>query len=157
MPDFVEPLVTELVITLVSAPESERPQLLSAITPELFGTLGWYARMLAGRSVRDRSREDLWNGLVAIAIGVVKGDFRDAMSTLSLLYNSALRLKEDPRVLFEAASKLTTPSVAKQLEDFLDRPPELKSPGVFGFSEGVGPHGFDYVPLLPEYGGPTPF
>jgi hypothetical protein len=79
------------------------------------------------------------------------------MPTLALLHNSALRLQEDPNALFGAISRISTQPVSNLLETFLSRPPELKTIHAFGFSEGTGPDGFDYVPLLPEYGGPTPF
>ena len=156
MPEFVEPLVTEVVNSLSSIHESYRRQLLSAVSPELSSVLGWYARKLAGRAVRDHSREDLVHGLVALAISASKGDFRDAMAPLALLYNSALHLQEDTKSLFEAASSLSTPQVAELFNSFINRPLDQKSIGVFGFSEGIGPFGFDYLPLLPEYGGPTP-
>ncbi|MEA2679615.1 MAG: hypothetical protein QOK03_1337 [Candidatus Binataceae bacterium] len=157
MPEFVEPLVTRLVDSFSACPEPPRLRLLSAVTPELSSILGWYARKSAGRAVRDRSREDLLRGLVALAISGGKGDFRDAMAPLALLYNSALRLQEDPTLLFDAASRISTPQVVQLFRSFVDRPAAQKSTSLFGFSEGTGPFGFDYVPLLPEYGGPTPF
>jgi hypothetical protein len=157
MPEFVEPLVTELVSSFDSSPEFRRRQLPFLVSPVLSSVLGWYARKLAGRAVRENSRADLRNGLIAMAISVSKGDFRDAMAPLALLHHSALYLKEDPRVLFEAVSKMSTQSAVEIFEAFLSRPLTQKSIDVFGFSEGAGPHGFDYVPLLPEYGGPTPF
>lgn len=157
MPGFVEPLVTELVTSFVSSDADDRNKLLSVVSPALSDLLGWYARKLAGRAVREGSQADLWNGLIAMAISTSRGDFRDAMAPLSLLYNSAIRLKEDPQALFMAASKTSTHSVVELFEGFLKRPTDQKSIGVCGFSEGVGPDGFDYLPLLPEFGGPTPF
>lgn len=157
MPEFVEPLVTELVSAFDSSPELRRRQLLSMVSLELSSVLGWYARKLAGRAVRENSRTDLRNGLIAMAISVSNGDFREAMAPLALLYHSALLLKEDPKVLFETVSKMSTQSAVEIFEGFLNRPLGQKSIDIFGFSEGVGPHGFDYAPLLPEYGGPTPF
>lgn len=156
MPDFVEPLITELVASFSSYPEIQQRQLLSTVTPEMSSLLGWYARKLAGRAVRDCSHEDLRNGLLALLISAHGGDFRDAMAPLALLYNSALRLQEEPKALFETASTALSQPAKKLLDEFLKRPADLKSVQAFGFSEGMGPHGFDYVPLLPEYGGPTP-
>jgi hypothetical protein len=107
--------------------------------------------------VRESSRTDLWNGLVAklIAAGV---DFRDELPVMALLYNSAARLGENPGSLLEEVVKTfpAAESGRKLFEMFLKRPDELKSIHSFGYSEGQGPHGFDYIPLLPEYGGPTP-
>jgi hypothetical protein len=157
MPDYVEPLVTELVGSFASSPESLRRQLLAVISPEISSVLGWYARRLAGRAVRDRSRADMWNGLIAMAICASQGDFRDAMAPLALLHRSAVHLKEDPRALFETAARLSTQSAVELFGAFLNRTHAQQSIDVFGFSEGLGPDGFDYLPLLPEYGGPTPF
>jgi len=157
MPEFVEPLVSELVASFTSYSGAGKDHALSEISPEVRSILGWYARKLAGRAVRESSRADLWNGLLAVAILASGEDFRDSMAPLALLYNSALRLREDPKVLFEAASKISTQQAGNLLEEFLRRPADLKSIQAFGFTEGVGPLGFDYVPLLPEYGGPTPF
>lgn len=157
MPDFVEPLISELVASFSSYSEIQQQEVLSTISPEVSSLFGWYARKLAGRAVRDCSREDLRNGLFALLISAHSGDFRDAMAPLALLYNSALRLQEDPKVLFEKASRASSQPVKNLLEEFLRRPIDLKSIQTFGFSEGVGPHGFDYAPFLPEYGGPTPF
>jgi hypothetical protein len=156
MPEFVEPLVTKLIDSFVSNPALHRDQLLDYVSPQLSMLLGWYARKLAGRAVRDHSKGDLWRGLIALAISASKGDFRDVLAPLALLHNSVLLLDEDPKLLFEAASKTSTASVEQLFASFLDRSPAEKSIIAFGFSEGSGPAGFDYVPLLPEYGGPTP-
>lgn len=156
MPEFVEPLITELVSSYASYTEVQQRQLLSAISSELSGVFGWYARKLAGRAVRESSRTDLWNGLVALLISTYSGDLRDAMAPLALLHNSALRLQQDPKALFEEVSKISIQRISSLFETFLRRPPDLRTIQAFGFSEGAGPNGFDYLPLLPEYGGPTP-
>jgi hypothetical protein len=157
MPEFVEPLVTGLVDSFTSSPERRRRQFLAIVPPELSAILGWYAQKLAGRAVRDRSREDLGRGLIALAISASKGDSRDAMAPLALLYNSALKLQEDPTLLLDEASQKLTEQVVQLFRSFADRPPRQRSIRMFGFSEGAGPSGFDYVPLLPKYGGPVPF
>jgi|SRR5215467_2452347 len=157
MPDFVEPLVSGLVSSFATYSDSEKSELVSAISVETSSVFGWYARKLAGRSVRESSREDLWKGLLALAISALGVDTRDSLAPLALLHNSALRLGEDPNSLFEAAARISTQPGRSLLEGFLRRPEGLKSIGTFGFTEGTGPLGFDYLPLLPEYGGPTPF
>jgi hypothetical protein len=79
------------------------------------------------------------------------------MAPLALLHNSVLLLQEDPQLLFERASITSTQSAVVVFKSFLNRSLEHKSIAMFGFSEGTGPLGFDYIPLLPEFGGPTPF
>lgn len=157
MPDFVEPLVSELVKSFPYYSENQQRQILSGVSAPVSSVLGWYARKLAGRAVREQSREDLCNGLLALGISAHGGDFRDVMAPLSLLYNSAVRLQEDPTVLLEKVFTSPTDCAKRLVEEFSKRPVALRSIQTFGFDEGRGPHGFDYVPLLPEYGGPTPF
>jgi hypothetical protein len=106
--------------------------------------------------VREDSRSDLRNGILALVIGERRRDFRDSLSPLALLNHSALKLGEDPRALFEAASR-TAHKPRNLFDIFLRRSPDLNTIQTFGFGEGMGPHGFDYIPLLPEFGGPTPF
>ena len=156
MPEFAEPLVTELVQWFSASSEEDRRRFLDAVPHTVSSVLGWYGRKLAGRAVRNCSRIDLWNGLIAIAISATEEDARDLHAPLSLLYNTALRLNEDPRLLFEAASRDSTQQAFDLFMRFVDKPADQKSIGAFGFSEGNGPLGFDYVPLLPEFGGPTP-
>jgi hypothetical protein len=156
MPEFVEANVSELVEFFPSYTESQREQILSSASPELSSVLGWYARKLAGRAVRERSRKDVLNGLIALAIAAQNWDFRDLMSPLALLHNSALRLQEDPRILFEEVSEISAQSARNLLKQFLARSPGLKSIHTFGFEEGTGPLGFDYVPY-PSTGDQRPF
>jgi hypothetical protein len=155
MPEFVEPLVTELVKHFVSCNDLRRKVLLSGGPQELSTTLGWYARKLAGRAVRDNTFEDLWNGLVGLALAA-NVDPRNSIAVLALYYNSAIRLKQDPNLHIIRAAKISTPLVEEYFTAFTDAPPDQRTIGKWGFSEGAGPSGFDYLPLMPEYGGPTP-
>jgi hypothetical protein len=60
MPDFVEPVVTQMIKAFLSSDQNKRRELTSImIPPETCSTLGWYARKLAGRAVRDRPITDL--------------------------------------------------------------------------------------------------
>jgi hypothetical protein len=155
MPHFVEPLVKELVTGYVAGTWADRQALLPLLSPGVCVALGWYARMLAGRSVRERSPQDLRDALVGLAIASYKEDYRDLLGVLALLYNSAVRLGEDATSLFTSIMSVCDSSAASFLATFLKRTEDRKAISVFGFSEGVGPHGFDYVPLMPEHGGPT--
>jgi hypothetical protein len=157
MPEFVEPLVSEIVSSFGSSPEADRLQLLSLMSSRASSILGWYARKLSGRAVRNRSQKDLKDALIAVAIAASKMDFRDLLAPLALLYNSAMELGENPELIFASASELSTPPIKEFFRSFLNRPQNLKSISIFGFSKGMGPCGFDYIPLLPEYGGPVPF
>jgi hypothetical protein len=156
MPAFVEPLVTEIVTSLVCSDEARREELLSLVSRSVCPAFGWYARKLAGRAVRERSRSDLWNGVVALGMCARVDDMRDLMAPLALVHNSAIRLGEDARALFGSASRMCGQSIETLFMEFLDGPSCARAIGTYGFSEGAGPCGFDYIPLLPEYGGLTP-
>jgi len=159
MPTFVEPLVTKFVDAIAaSGSEWDRQGLFAAFDAKTADTFGWYARKLAGRCVRDESHTDLLRGLIALLVAAEqRGDSRDLLAPLALLYNSAHLLHEDADALFQEVSSMSTGRGRDFLQNFLKRPPSQQSISIFKFSEGAGPHGFDYVPLLPEFGGPTPF
>jgi hypothetical protein len=157
MPEFVEPLLNQLVTSYFGDPEFRRKAPDTIATPELAPLLGWYARKLAGKAVREHSRVDLRRGLIALAISAGSSDSRDILAPLGLLYNSTVRLHIDPFSLFQEILDLSGNRARRLFEGFLHRSPRDRSIGIFGFSEGEGPLGFDYIPLLPEYGGPTPF
>ncbi|MBN2581518.1 MAG: hypothetical protein JXL80_00510 [Planctomycetes bacterium] len=157
MPGYVEPLLSQLLVWFTSATESERLVFFDALTVRVCDLLGWYGRKLAGLAVREHSSEALRKGLIALAIAMHEGDFRDLIGVLSLLHNSARHLNEEPQLLFDWASETCGAPTVQLFREFLDRPPETRSIEAFGFSEGTGPRGFDYVPLRPEDGGPTPF
>jgi hypothetical protein len=79
MPEFVEPLITGLVSSFGTYSELEQRKIVAAaLPPEISGNFGWYARKMAGRAVRESSRTDLWNGLVAKLISA-GFDFRDEL------------------------------------------------------------------------------
>lgn len=157
MPAFVEPLVAQLINQFVSSSEQDRAGLLSSVSAEVASILGWYARKLAGRSVREMSQTDLQQGIIAIAIAAGRTDSRDMMAPLSLLYNSAVRLRTAAKPLFKMAAAKSSQTARDVFQAFLERSAKQKAIEAFGFSEGFGPQGFDYLPLLPEFGGPTPF
>ena len=156
MPAFLEPTLTTLITDVISMPDIERAALLARWHTDCSGPLGWYARKLAGRSVRNGSVQELERACVAIALASRTGDFRDELGVAALLYESAKRLAESPDALFERVSRLMDARGASLLRGFLRRAPHLRSIESFGFSAGRGPEGFDYLPLLAEYGGPTP-
>jgi hypothetical protein len=155
MPQFVEPLLEDLLDSFCAGSRDQQRHLLQMFLEHRSPCFGWYARKMAGQAVRNASETDLWRGLVANAIGSV-WDYRDALSALALLYNSALRLGKNPKVLLHEVAELSKRPSSDAIRAFADGPPDLREIGKYQFSEGVGPLGFDYIPLLPEFGGPTP-
>jgi hypothetical protein len=157
MPSFVEPAVQQLVTAFGQASADDRSRFLASWHAEANPALAWFARKLAGRAVRARSEEDLVYGLTAIAILAEQSDPRDLVAGMALFYSSAERLGIEPSHLFRRVAQLGGKRAQDLFMGFLKRDSKQKEIEIFGFSAGLGPEGFDYIPLLPEYGGPTPF
>jgi hypothetical protein len=51
--------------------------------------------------------------------------------------------------------ELFGPTTRTVFGEFVARPAEERALRAWGFSEGEGPLGFDYLPLLVEFGGPS--
>jgi hypothetical protein len=102
MPHFVEP-------SFATSSEAGRRQILDMWKGKDVSVLGWYGRKMAGQAVRNMSKDDVRNGLVATAIASFR-DFRDELPTIALLYNSTVKIDEDPEELFNATAVLVEPN-----------------------------------------------
>ncbi|MEO8800978.1 MAG: hypothetical protein ABI551_24005 [Polyangiaceae bacterium] len=157
MPAFVEPVAVSLVTAFKGATSVERAALLAVWPDRSCAALGWLARMLAGRAVRRNAHEDLENALVALVLDSEGADRRDQMAPMALAYDAAIRLGLDPLALLSHAASVAGDRGRGLVEAFVALPAPLRTIETFGFSPGEGPNGFDYLPLLAEYGGPVPF
>lgn len=146
-PEWVEPTIARLVDAFAGAGELERRQVLAHWNPEAAPPLAWYARKMAGVAVRTYARGDVRNGLVAITLAAGAAMNREHLPPLALLYDSALRIGSDADALFGNVAALFPPAGRTFLSSFLARAPSQKSASAFGFHAGVGPDGFEYVPL----------
>lgn len=160
MPAFAEPLITEFVESFARWSDVDRQKAITVWRKEngdqASDTLGWYARKMAGRAVREGSQQMFKNGLVAIGIAASAGDLRDNFAVLSLLSRTASKLGLHCTDSPCAKALSGTPEIEAILT-FMARAPADRAIERFGFSEGQGPFGFDYLPLLVEDGGPSPF
>ena len=146
-PDWVEPTITRVVDAFAESSELERRQVLAYWKPEAAPPFGWYARKMAGVAVRTQAHSDLRNGLIAITLAAAGANNREQLPPLALLYDSAERIGGDANTLFAQVAVLFARAGKAFLAEFLARDPSQKSAGAFGFRAGVGPDGFDYVPL----------
>ena len=94
--------------------------------------------------------------MVAAALALQYGDARDCLPLLAMLVRSSEKLGLDPKKALLEVARCGDAKGRKEMEWFIERPLQLQELQAFGFSEGTGPMGFDYVPLLAEFGGPTP-
>ena len=89
MPEFVEPLIEELIASVSSMSALQRDQLRTVVNDRAAGILGWYARKVAGRAVRNSSPEDIWKAVLALAIAACKSDWRDTLAPVALVYDQS--------------------------------------------------------------------
>jgi len=111
----------ELIELYKKASVEERDIIRKNIDSEISHQLITYSHDASIESVRKRSKEMLFNGLVAQSIEDAKFDYRDNVANLFLLYHSAKRIKEDPNLLVRGIVKLSSKDFGRLLYDFLGR------------------------------------
>jgi hypothetical protein len=90
-----------------------------AISMDEFYTLLAFSRRMALLSIREKSPEGLREAVEAVAlIEIARVDFRDISVALGVLAYACTRIGENPRPLFEDASKRAAPQVAEMLRAF---------------------------------------
>jgi len=106
------------------------------------------AKAMAIEAVQARDEGKIVLGLVALTIENGASDWRDSLSVLVILYNSALKIEASPDSLFRKVAEISSPQAANFFLSFLARPPESRHIAKFGFKEGTDSKGmFTYVPL----------
>jgi hypothetical protein len=156
MPEDVAPLIEKTLQGLRVSSRKAKGTLFDELRDGGAWAFAWFARVAAGRAVRESSSVVLLDGLISIGASATRLDPRDLEPTLALLVNSAERLEADVRADCAEASRIIDGRSDSFLSGFLGRPRRHRSIKLFGFSEGIAPHGFDYFPLPPDYGGPSP-
>jgi len=99
---------------------------------------------MASRAVRDKSRIDIFYGLLALGIDGWKFEWRDNIMVLSLHYHSAILISIDPPSVFSEAGKYMSFNVKKSFEQFLKRKEEDRSISAMGFCCSEDKDGFRY-------------
>lgn len=123
----------------------EERETVYALTSESHScTLLAFAERMAALGVRERSRERLLDGLLSLIIENYYADWRDNLTKLAPLYNSAVKIGVDPRRLFSEAASYRNNEVSQVIRDFPERDPEDRSLKAFGYEESLELDGFRY-------------
>jgi hypothetical protein len=109
-----------------------------------YGLLAFAERM-AALAVRERSKEPIRDGLLAIAFEGFRIDEREDILVMSLLDHGARKIKANATELFDEAAKNAPPEVARALREFAKRPAALRDIGTMGYRESDDGDGFRYV------------
>ena len=99
----------------------QREIIRKSIDGKIASQLLSYSFTAAIESVRENSTEKLSNGLVAQSIEDSRRDYRDNISILFLLYNSARRLGANFNTLIEDVVRLSSADFAGLLVEFVGR------------------------------------
>jgi hypothetical protein len=143
-PSPVDMAIEQVIDHYVALPPDQRNAILQAFGPHHSFTLLIFAMRMAMLAVRERSAYRVTRGLLALVIENARFDSREDLIMLSLLNHSAEKIEADPAALFEQAALVATPSMARALRDFAQRPAGLKRIESMGFREVDGSDGFRY-------------
>jgi len=133
--------VSELVRLFANETASGRKRIWKMVNWKVSGVLVCYAERIASFGVREKSRDRLWEGLVALVIENHFGDWRDNLRRLAPLYDAARKIGIDPDELFLEVAGLILNNVAISIKQFTERSPEDKSLNAFLYSESVDADG----------------
>lgn len=99
----------------------QREVIRESIDDKIASQLLSYSFTSAIESVKENSVEKLYNGFVAQSIEDSKKDYRDNISILFLLYNSAKRLRVNFNIIIRDIAKLSSSDFSNLLIEFAGR------------------------------------
>lgn len=136
--------------TYATSSEGDRKRIEEQVSQNISFLFLMYAHLMAVDAVREKSEQRIVDGLTSISISHRVNDWRDALSPISLLFHSAIKIRSDPSLLFRRAAESCREDAAKFFQHFLTRTPENMDIAKFGWKEGANSDGeFVYVSLSP--------
>jgi hypothetical protein len=136
--------LSNLVNVFMKATLSERGRIISAIPAEYAAFLNTFSERTAALGVRERSRQRILEGLIALIMEDYKGDWRENIGCLAPLYDSATKIGVDPLVLFTEAASYWKNESAEIISKFPLRIPEQRSLKSMLYKEVFAADGFRY-------------
>lgn len=136
--------ISKFVCMFMQATPDERLQVISNFRPENSGFLFAFSERMAALGVRERSKQKLLEGLVALVIEDYKNDPRDNIICLAPLYHSATKIGVNPAALFAEAASYANSEAAGIIAHFPTRPAELRSLEAMAYKESYESDGFRY-------------
>ncbi len=138
--------------------KTTRARMRSSLTEDDIYSLLLFSQRSSVFAIREQNVGHLINGLRAIAmIDLKKVDPREVLLSLSFLYHSAERIKQNPDKLFRDALTLSEPKMSKLIVEFVERSPQDKDlRSSWGHDEvetknGIGFIGWEFAEYNPTY------
>src|SRR5262245_24053367 len=145
MPNPVDESVVQFITRYRDSDGEAQERIRSSLTEDYTAGLLAFAERMAVLAVRENDPERVLYGLLAIALEDFRVDQREDLLVLSLLLNSAIRIKADPEKIFKQAAGSARPRVAEVMLQFLkNNKNKKKIVEQMGYKETTTEDGFDY-------------
>ena len=125
-------------------PPNERIAEASGIRGEPRDILLAYGERMASKAVRAHSREDFFNGLLAIGMDGWNNDWRENLMLMALYYDAAVRIKVSLDDLIDDASEFMSLKTSSAFRAFMKRSEEDKTLTAMGYEPSKDNEGFRY-------------
>jgi hypothetical protein len=123
----VDNWLTEICHRFAESDGTTRAITRTSLSMDDFYTLFTFAQRSAVFALRDNQSSHIVDGLSAIAVIELKRvDFRDALVSLALLYNAAIRIGDNADTLVRGAVALAESNMSALMEGFINRSPNEK-------------------------------
>lgn len=135
--------INQLTKEYFDATDDKREQIRNSFDEKTSWELLLKSEELAVQAVRQNDYDLVKKGLILQSIENSRTDYRDNLVRVSLLYNSARKLNQDPDNLFREIASISDTEIKELLLDFVKRKEKDKSISVMGYKEISDPE-FDY-------------
>jgi hypothetical protein len=147
IPDPLDIEISGFIDRFMASPASERVEAADVFTDRQALMLDAFATRMASWAVRRGSSEPITWGLVALTLDCGKFDYRETIPNFVPLYDAALRIEVDSRVLFESVAPIAQvycEYFAAHLRQFHDLPASARNLSAARMSESTDADGFRY-------------
>ncbi len=134
--------VFNLIQNIFNLDLEKKQFIASGFNLKAFRVISLFSERMASLAVRENNKNRLIIGLFALVLSLNSGEFRDAVTILSLYFDASKKINEDPHIIFTFVSD----SLGKSdfLLDYLSRKPEDQTIQVMGYEESKNEAGFVY-------------
>jgi hypothetical protein len=147
--------IEKLIDSFSASNADQRERISGRVDGSFAFVFEYYARVSATEAVRKNDPALLQRGLIALAIANDRVDYRDNLPYLSMIYNSAAKLRVDPTSLFRSVGDIAIFPFRKALLTFLQRDEKSRTVESFRFRESGEGGSFNYEFVEPSVERPS--
>lgn len=145
IPSSLDQQILSLIDKFLQATPSQQAMMKAKFNDSHSFTFIVFSERMAALAVRERSRDLLFNGLVALAFEDAKFDVRENILVMAPLYHSAVKIGVDPKPLFKVAAVYAIDEeLNASILKFPNRAEADRSLEAMDYTESMAPDGFRY-------------